>query len=211
MPASGIDISDQSLRYLELEKTKQGLHIKRYGSQGFPEGLVVEGKIENTAGLIVELQKLKEETGIDFVRVSLPEEQAYLFQTVVPVLDEKQNLRSMIEFQLEEHVPIPSEGAVFDYEIIKRLENGEIEVNVAVYGTDVIAAYLEVLKGARLTPLSFEVESQAIARAVLPQRDMGTYMLVDFGYWHYEWRDTSIHLYYCRWWCCVNERNSKIF
>ncbi len=41
--------------------------------------------------------------------------------------------------------------------------------------------YYEACIGAGVTPLSFEVEAQAIARATIPKGDTGTHMIVDFG------------------------------
>ena len=41
--------------------------------------------------------------------------------------------------------------------------------------------YLELFQGTGLTPLSFEIEADAIGRAVIPAGDKGTYMVMDFG------------------------------
>ena len=44
-----------------------------------------------------------------------------------------------------------------------------------------ITEYTSLFDGTGLTPVSFEIEAQAIARAVIPNEDMETYMILDFG------------------------------
>ena len=54
-------------------------------------------------------------------------------------------------------------------------------ISVTVYAKETINSYYEACRSAGVTPLSFEVEAQAIARASIPQHDKGTYIIVDFG------------------------------
>jgi type IV pilus assembly protein PilM len=90
------------------------------------------------------------------------------------------NVRESIELVLEEHVPIKSEAAIFDYEVVN--ENSQnLDIQVAVIPKDVIENYLDIFKYAQINVKSFELEAQAIARAVVKSGDLDTYMLVDFG------------------------------
>ena len=77
------------------------------------------------------LINLKDEHNLDFVRVSLPEERAYLVKIDVPKVPESE-LRESIGFQLEEHVPIPADEAVFDYLAIKESKTKKEFLEVAV-------------------------------------------------------------------------------
>jgi len=112
MDSFAIDISDKSIKYCELVTTPTGLQLGRFGKENIPTGLVVSGKIENEDKLINILKTLKEREKLSFIRVSLPEEQMYLFTLSLPFANEN-DLRNMILFQLEEHIPLKAIDTVF--------------------------------------------------------------------------------------------------
>lgn len=182
MPAVGIDTSESSIRFLELTADKSGKKLGKYGVHPIPKGLIVDGEIKDIGKFSEELSKVRKKYDLDFVHVSLPEEQAYLFQTIIPAASEDTGeMRSILEFKLEENVPLKPHEAVFDYEIIGTDTGEELNINMAVYPRAVVESYIEALKGAGLTPLSLEIEAQSIARSVIPSGDSSTYMFVDFG------------------------------
>jgi len=182
MPAVGIDISDDSIRFVELVDSKKGKILSKFGEHNIPKGMVLNGEIQDVEKLSVELKKMKEKNNIEFIRASLPKEKVYLFKTHIPEDAPEKQIRSIVEFKLEEHVPIASKEAVFDYEIIKKRDSEEhIDVMVAVYPKNTIKKYTDAFNKAGMLPLSFEIEAQAISRAVIKEEDDGTCMIVDFG------------------------------
>ncbi|MCC7160495.1 pilus assembly protein PilM [Candidatus Nomurabacteria bacterium] len=178
-PSFGVDISDESIKYVELLMTKNGLKLGRYGEKIIPPGIVEAGKIQNTKKMEEILSTLKKEEGIKSVRVSLPEEQVYLFHLKL----DKAGLRSIkegIELVLEEHIPILAEDAIFDYDLVE--ENSQsLEIQVTAMQKNVIESYMCVFKNSGMKVKSFELEAQAISRAVVKNGDLDTYMIVDFG------------------------------
>ncbi|KKQ87317.1 MAG: Type IV pilus assembly protein PilM [Parcubacteria group bacterium GW2011_GWF2_38_8] len=54
-------------------------------------------------------------------------------------------------------------------------------LQVAAIPKNVIESYLSVFKNSVVSVKSFELEAQAIARSVIKNGDLGTYMIVDFG------------------------------
>jgi len=183
MSAVGIDISDSSVKFLELMDTKYGKGISKYGERLIPEGAIVKGEIKQEEKIVTVLKSLRKEYNLTFIRASLPEEKAYLFKTRVPRSAKEEQIRNAIEFKLEENVPISPKEAIFDYDIslTKKTTNHQREVSVAVYPKKTIEQYTEIFRKAGLTPLSFEVEAQAIVRSVIQSGDDGTYMIIDFG------------------------------
>ncbi|MFA6355067.1 MAG: pilus assembly protein PilM [Candidatus Paceibacterota bacterium] len=179
MNSFAIDISDQSIKYGELLATPHGLRLGRFGKERIGEGVVVSGKIEDQDKLALVLKKIKEKENLHFVRVSLPEEQMYLFTLSLPKVDEK-NLRNIILLQIEEHIPLKAIDTVFEYDIISSGDKN-ILVLVSAIALTTVEGYLSAFKKAGLSPLSFELEAQAISRAVVPSDDMGPVMIVDFG------------------------------
>lgn len=178
-PSFGLDISDESLKYLELVTTKKGIRLGRYGERKIPSGIIESGRIKDAEKMEQILRDLKKEVGIKSVRVSLPEEQVYIFRLSL----EKEGLDSIpegIELSLEDHIPIPAPDAIFDYEILKETEKS-LEIQVAAIPRNIADSYLSIFKNSDLSVQSFELEAQSIQRAVIKKNDPETYMIVDFG------------------------------
>ncbi len=177
-PSYGLDISDQSLKFVQLVPTRNGIKVGRYGERKIPPGIIQSGKIKNLPRLQEILLSLRQE-GIRFVRVSLPEEQVYLF----PLRLEKaglKNVREGIELALEEHVPMSAKEAIFDYDLVHE-DSKSLEVEVAATSSLTIENYISVFRNCFISVQSLELEAQAIARAVVKKGDPGTYLIVDFG------------------------------
>jgi type IV pilus assembly protein PilM len=175
----GLDISDESVKFIELTFTSDGIRAGRHGEHIIPPGVMDSGKIKDTRQMEEVLRKLRTEEGIHSVRVSLPEQQVYLYQFQIGK-DGLVSVREGIELSLEEHIPIPAEDAIFDYEIIGE-STKNLDIQVAAIPKNVIDSYLTVFKNAEISVQSFELEAQAIFRSVVKRGDMNTYMIVDFG------------------------------
>lgn len=180
MPAVGINISDHSVKMMELLPSSVGYVVGSYEDKRIPDGVVTSGDIQDPDKLKQALRELKEQYDITFVRASIPEEKAYIFSVRLPNMPEE-DIHDALALQLQEHVPLESSESVFDYDIVDHTDNGNIDVNVSVLPQNVVASFLSVFEGAGLIPLSFEVEAQAIRRAVLPLDQNITCMIVDVG------------------------------
>lgn len=183
MSAVGFDITDNSVRFLELTKPKENKRIKCFGNYEIPEKVISEGKIIDLGKLIKVLSLVKKENNINFINASLPEEQAYLFQATISIAElGKNEIRNLLEIKLEENVPFSSKDLVFDYEIIREhKDKKEIDVNITAFQVSIVNDYVSAFRGAGIIPISFEIEAQSIARAIIPKDDLKTYMIVDFG------------------------------
>ena len=175
----GLDISDESVKFVELIMTKDGIRLGRYGERAIPPGVIESGKIVDATRMEEVLSLLRKEEGVKSVRVSLPEEQVYLFRLRLEKAGLK-NVREGIELALEEHVPIPAQDAIFDYDLVSEDEKS-IEVQVATIPKNIIENYLLIFEKSKISVNSFELEAQAISRATIKKGDMETYMIVDFG------------------------------
>lgn len=182
MSAVGIDISDRSLHFAELVQGEEGLTLGRYGSESIPNGIIVEGVIEKPEELKKFLAKFNRAYGFHFIRASLPEQKGYLVKMTIPQM-KKSEIRGSIELQIEDHVPIAADNAIFDYQMAceKKGRTTSMDVGVAVMPKNVVESYVEAFKGSGMVPLSFELEAHAIARALLPEGHCETTMIVDIG------------------------------
>lgn len=183
-PAAGLDISDQSVKFIELVRRRGRFAIAKYGERLIPAGAIDSGLIKDEAALEAALKALAAEHNLSDVVVSLPEEEAYVIR-LAPLAVEPKELYDSLELQLEEHIPLPAEEIIFDYEILAAPagRRGVYDISLSAFPKNIIVAYSAALAAAGLTPLAFEIEAQAIARAVVPARpdDDRLTMIVDFG------------------------------
>jgi type IV pilus assembly protein PilM len=182
MPAVGIDISDRTMKFVELSRTSDGLVPTRFGDRPLEEGIIADGKILDGKRLEAALTALRREFKFAFVRASLPEQQAYVFQIEAPLVKDEEQLIQTIEFKLEENIPLSPGEVILGYDVLGVKKSADnLDVTVTAYPRENAQRYIEALEGAGLMPLSLEIESQAIARSVISEGDTDTYLIVDFG------------------------------
>ena len=180
MSAAGLDISGKSVKFIEFRKTSGGLRISKYGRESIPAGAVSGGEIKNKEAVVSVLKKIKEKYGLHFVRLSLPEEKAYIYHTTVP-REAADNIKEAASFTLEENVPVSPSEIIFDSEVIEENDHNHIDITVSAFPKGGVENYVSVCEEAGLSPLSMEIEAEAVARAILPEGDKGTYLVLDFG------------------------------
>ncbi len=182
MPAAGIDISDQSIKFVEITRTPYGVRIKNHGQQDLEKETVTLGQITNPQRLSDELSVVKNKLSTSFVNVSLPEEQAYLFNTTVPRM-KADAIRDSLSLQMERFVPIPLKDVIFDFDVVSTVGD-MFEVQVVVIDRKTVFSYLDVFQKAGLRVVMFEIEPQSTARALLPANHKGAVVVVDLGETH---------------------------
>lgn len=185
MSAVGVDISDTSMKYVHFEPDRmlgKQLQLRQWGDVPIPDGVLQRGVVTDVPALGKALAELKSKTGASLVRVSLPEERAYIFETEIDADTKPKEIRGLLEFRLEENVPLSPRDAYFDYDIMpSAVDQKKLHVLVTVYARETIMNYYEACQMAGLKPMAFEVEAQAIARSVIAHSDPRTHMIIDFG------------------------------
>lgn len=179
MLSAGIDISQGSVKSVLLHEQGDSVTLKSFGETPLAEGVVVGGDIEQEEKVVDVLRALRLRSGVRYASASLPEKKAYIYQTLVP--HDAKSLKSGVEFDFEAHVPLPPKEAIFDFEPSRRIEAGTV-VSVTAYAKRIVQEYQSVFQKAGITLRSLEVESQALARAVIgPAEKTKTVLMIDFG------------------------------
>jgi len=171
---AGLDISDDSIHCLEYAAGK----IKKYACFDLEPGLIDGGDVKDDKKLIDILSGFDRAHRLSYVKVSLPEEKVYLFQTEVP----DQGTRAMvqnIEFKLEENVPLSAADAVFYFDLqpVPPI-SGSRKASVTVVPRAYIEHYIDMLNRSGISPIAFEVAPKSIANAIVPAHDNRTLLLV---------------------------------
>ena len=184
MPICGIDISDESVHIAEIKQTSKGRVVKKYDKCLIPAGLIKSGRVKDVPKLKEFFTQIRKKYKLQFINVSLPEQHGYVVVMRIPKMKPSE-IYGSLELQIEEHVPIPAKEAVIAYDIVQRDGDNKdlafIELNVSIYPREILDEYINVFDGTGLIPLRFEIEAHAVARAVVPKGDKGTFMILDFG------------------------------
>lgn len=181
-PALGIDISDEGIKYVELLRKRGGLELGRFGEKHFEEGVIESGVIKQPQTVRDALRDIHKELKLRTAFVSIMEGQGYSLRLKVAVT-KIEEVRGAIELQLEEHVPLKPSEIVFDYDIISTPTTTApyFVVSVSALPQSIVENYFDVVTESEFEPLAFEIESSAIARAVVPHAVDHPVLIVDMG------------------------------
>lgn len=177
----GLNISDHSVKMIDLQEDDPGLVPDRFDVVDIPGGAVMEGDIKDPDAVSEVLRKLKHRHDLEQVRLSIPEENGYIFNAEIPSVNGRQQLKEAVSLRLEEEVPMPSDSVVFDFDLTHRDDDGTCYVTVSVLPEEIVGEYMQICQAADLHPLSFEIEAQTIARAVVPKDSESAVMIIDIG------------------------------
>ncbi len=181
MPAVGLDISDLSIKYAELMRKDGDIAIRNFGEMLMPAGMIEAGEIKDKEKLIEFLKPLKKEFKSKYIISCLPEEKAFLAKFEIPIMKDE-DIKSALEMQIEENVPLTSQEAIFDFDVIKGApDSNHFDIFMIAFHKNTVNDYTEVFTGAGFEPLVFEMEVQAAARTMVPKGEKGALILVDFG------------------------------
>jgi len=179
MRYAGLNISDDVIRCLEYARTSRGLAISRYATVDLPENLIDGGDIHDENKLTEILTEFDRAHDLSYVKVSIPEEKAYLFETEIPGPTDVKSVSQYIEFKLEENVPLSAADAVFYFDLIRPSKPGEAtRASVSVVPRTYVERYISLLRNAGIFPMAFEIAPRALERAIIPSDDRGTVLFV---------------------------------
>ena len=177
---SGIDLSTSGVKVVRLEETLHGLVLAKYAQARIPAGAYVDGDIVDHAGIVEAVAHACGEAEITSANATLPESKSYLFETEVEGTEESQ-WRIYVEQHIDEFVPLPPPETVFDIVEVGKGKGGATHVAGVGFARRIVDDALSVFDDARIGVRALEGEIFAIARALLPQGDDSTTLIIDVG------------------------------
>lgn len=182
MKAVGLSISDRAIRFVEFDSGENRKEVVQKGEVELPQGIIEKGVILDVAKLSEVLATVRSSVGTPFVAASIPDEKAYVYTTDLPKTDDANAMQSAVEASIEQNAPLKLEQVTFGFDVIEHsgenTKTNHVDAVVSVVPTKVIDMYIAALEGAGFTPTSFEIESRAIAHAVIDPDDHETSIVV---------------------------------
>ncbi len=178
MKHAGLHISDEAVRCLEYDTCKGITTISKYGQVDIPAGLIDGGVMKDEKKVSDLLRDFDHAQDLSYVKVSVPEEKSYLFQTDVPSRDVRVAAQN-IEFKLEDNVPLSASDMVFYFDLLPvSASTGSLRASVSVVQRAYVEHLMSLLREVGIYPMAFEVMPKAIARAIIPPKSSGAQMIV---------------------------------
>lgn len=186
--AFGLDISDLSLKIIKLKRNGKCLRLASFGEAEIKPGIIKEGEIKDEESLAKIIKdttsKIKgEKLKTNYVVASLPEEKAFLQVIQMPKM-KKEEIKKAVLFEAENYIPMPIDEVYLDSQIIIPLRDhlNHIDVLIAGVPKKIVDSYVSCFKKAGLIIKSFEIESQAVSRALIKKEiSPSPVLLVDIG------------------------------
>ncbi|MCD6232914.1 type IV pilus assembly protein PilM [bacterium] len=187
--AFGLDISDLSLKLAMLERKGKSLRLVSFNQVNIPPKVVKHGEIKNEKKLGEIIREAVSKTKgkkirTKYVICSLPEEKAFLDVIQMPQIPEE-NLKEAVRLEAENYIPLPANSVCLDSQVIRPLYDHvkNMEVLVGAISKNIADSYIETIKLAGFRPLALEIESLAIARAIVPKENKSSppLLIIDFG------------------------------
>lgn len=188
----GLDISDLSLRIVQLQKRGKKYILITQNTLMLPKGCIVQGDIIKPDIVVKHIKKLvtqakgKKITSRTVTSV-LPESKTFIKRFTIKFPD-RASLPEKIAKEIIKHVPYPLEEIYFDWQLLEEFQpNIPLSVLVGAAPMQTVESYVAVIKSAGLLPTVLEIEAASISRALLPispnskQQTSGTKILIDLG------------------------------
>lgn len=186
----GIDISDLSIKVVQLSN-KTPRRLLSYCSEILPEGAIDNGVIVQKKVVQQYVHKALTQCRIsprdsDILVASIPETQSFLRVIEIPEMDEDE-VSEAIRWEVSQHIPFGLENVYIDWQQIAdkthKASPGRQEVQVGAAQRKVVDSLYETLSPLNMDIAAFELESQAIVRALISdelQSKQGL-LVVDLG------------------------------
>ena len=171
--AFGLDISNSSLKIVKLKESGNFYKLASFGETPLEPGIIQEGEVHNQEKLTQTIKQVVKEVSGEKIKTkyfvaSLPEEKAFLQVIQMPKIA-SEDLKSAIIYEAENYIPLPIAQVYLDFQIVRPTSNNldHFDVLIAAFPKKIIDSYILCFKRAGLMPQVLEIESQAIARALV--------------------------------------------
>lgn len=187
----GLDVSDTSLKLVQLRKKGNKIKIQAMGRVELPIGTINKGEIKNQRIFLESLEKLitKPKYGNitnNEIVACLPESKTYI--ELIKIAKSSNQIENIIELEMEKYFPIPANELFFDWQIVDEDKNN-YSVLIGAAEKAVVQQYIAIFNKAKLVTVALEIESVAICRALLAEesskikaKQFKNYIIIDIGY-----------------------------
>jgi type IV pilus assembly protein PilM len=166
----GLDVEAGSVAATEVASNGDSA-VTRFGMASLGAGTFSEGEVSDPEALGDSLKELFSENKLSkTVRVGLASQRVAVRTLRLPLIEDHDELETAIRFQAQDHIPMPLEQAVLDWQVVGHAtgENGERQVDVVAVAArrDMLGGLMQALSRAGLRPVGIDLSAFGMIRAL---------------------------------------------
>lgn len=173
----GLDIGTTAVTAVELKVGSDGKKsLERFARLTLEDGILRDGEVHDPAALAETLKRLWQVGRFSHknVHIGVANQRLFVRQIDVPKLDDE-DMASALRFEAQEHIPVPMEDVVIDYETITDIEVAEgeepkVHILLAAAHNDMISGFAMAVAKAGLHVESIDAVPFALVRSVYGER-----------------------------------------
>ncbi len=186
-PAVGLDIDRGALKAVQVSRGGGNYTLQHVGYRKLPVGVIADGEVADHDLLAAELREF-------WASHSFKGKTVYLGvanqKVVVRLLDfprmSPEDLKGAINFEAQDHIPMPMDEAVVDYVVLGPPGEGSDLDRILLVAAqkEMITRYSSAVRVAGLKPQGVDVKALSLIRSALPATlfdDEGAVLLLDIG------------------------------
>ena len=165
----GLDIEASSIAATELD-VNGGVQIGGYGIAPLDAGVFRDGEVYEPDALSAALKELFAANKLPKdVRLGVANQRVVVRTLHLPLIEDQDELEAAIRFQAQDHIPMPLDQAVLDWQVIPAAAGAEVptlEVVVVAARRDMLKKAIGAVKDAGLRLVGIDHSAFALIRAL---------------------------------------------
>lgn len=169
--AVGLDVGTHAVRAAELALGRDDATLVRFGQVTLPPGAVRDGEVADPPAVAGAIRRLWSEAGFRARRVivGVGNQRVIVRRAELPALSEE-DLRSALQFEAAELVPIPIEESLLDFQVLERVTGADgaemVRILLVAAQRDMVRSLLAAVEGAGLEATLVDPVPFALLRAL---------------------------------------------
>jgi type IV pilus assembly protein PilM len=167
----GLDIEAGSIAATEV-RSNGSIEVIGHGVLPLPAGIFREGEVADADALGDALKELFSEHKLSRnVRLGIANQRVAVRSMKLPEIDDRDELETAIRFQAQDHIPMPLEQSVLDWQVVghSQGEGGERRVEVVAVAArrDMLQQVMRALRAGGLRPIGIDHAAFGMIRALV--------------------------------------------
>jgi type IV pilus assembly protein PilM len=169
----GLDIEAGSIAASEVQ-ANGSVQVAKTGIVPLEPGVFREGEVSDAGALSEALKELFSKHKLSkAVRLGVANQRVAVRALRMPLIEDDAELETALRFQAQDHIPMPLEHAVLEFQVIGRVAGSEgerhMDVVVVAARRDMIETLLAALREAGLRPVGIDLSAFGMIRALAGQ------------------------------------------
>ena len=166
----GLDVEAGSVAAAQVATNGES-GIAKFGIAPLPAGVFGEGEVSDPEALGDALKALFAEHKLSkTVRLGIASQRVAVRTLRLPLIEDHKELETAIRFHAQDHIPMPLEQAVFDWQVVGHAtgEGGEAQIDVVAVAArrDMLGGLMRAMSRAGLRPVGVDLSAFGMIRAL---------------------------------------------